>query len=566
MSGSQSDPLVGPIRRRSWRDVIRFAPLTAHPHIALVVSRRGRVVSVIPANARRVLSDYLDLPFEYREVDMRERLLELDLRLNSQDVGYAFTVVLQLVYQVVRPERVAVGHADVLREFEEAIIQRARAIARKLGIDEGGLLKEYLVEALMTGNELPKRFDQLGLALRRVDISIDLDRHAREFAESIREQFRDRPLLIYATVESHQPGEAFEVRIGGFYRLRTRDGELHTPSAAEQIIRTAVQRTLYRVAARFALHQEREAAAAMTDELWNDTVLKATLAASNLELLRPAVQVQAGRHAPGLPAPRPMLADSQVAEPFAPEMQQADTQPDDAAHSDLQWLAHAPQENAATSWRMSGERDEEECSTWHWNNSRRDAPVATPVGSSLSPIWEDEQNTTDSTDDERAESWIPPSQTVAPQTDVCPPAAGSSDTVSPAPDWIDWRASREPVEQPKTQQKPERSSDECSRHEIVARWIELLHAQEAWLFRYVARIIVAHPEKTAEVIGDLTTDPVLCKRATDPDCSALLAETLRSILEIEGAEQETPASTEQRSGLAEAEPDWMVFRRAVNDS
>ncbi len=567
MSGSQSDPLVGPIRRRSWRDVVRLAPLTAHPHIALVVSRRGRVVSVIPANARRVLSDYLDWPFEYREVDMRERLLELDLCLNSQDVGYAFTVALRLVYQVVRPERVAVGHADVLREFEEAIIQRARAIARRLGIDEGGLLKEYLVEALMTGNELPQRFDQLGLALRRVDISIDLDRHAREFADSVREQFRDRPLLIYATVESRQPGEAFEVRIGGFYRLRTRDGDMHTPSAAEQIIRMAVQRTLYRVAARFALHQEREAAAAMTDELWNDTVLKATLAASNLELLRPAVQVQTGRHAPGLPAPHPMLTDSQVAESSAPEMQQADTQPDDVAQSEPLWLARAPQENAAIPCQMAGESDEdEECSVWHWNDISRDAPVASPAASSLSPIWEDEQNAADRVDDERAESWIPPSQTVAPHTDVCLPAAGSSDTVSPAPDWIDWRASRELVEQPETRQAPERPSNEFSRHEIVARWIELLRAQEAWLFRYVARIIVAHPEKTAEVIGDLTTDPVLCARATDPDCFGLLAETLRGILEIEGAEQETPASVEQRSGPAEEEPDWMVFRRAVNDS
>lgn len=572
MTAHQSDPLVGPIRRRSWRDVVRLTPLTAHPHLALVVSRRGRVISVIPANARRVLSDYLDWPFEYREVDMRERLLELDLRLDSQDIGYAFTVALQIVYQVVRPERVAVEHADVLHEFEEAIIQRARAIAQKLGIEEGGRLREYLVEALMTGNELPQRFDQLGLALRRVDMTIDLDRHARELAESIREQFRDRPLLIYVAIESNQPGAMFEVRIGGFYRLRTRDGERPTPGAAEQIIRTAVQRSLYRVAARFAPYQEREAAAAMTDELWNDMALKATLAASNLELLRPAVQVQAGRRALSPPAPRLMLADSQIVEPTAPDRQQADMQPDHALHAIPSFRAHEAQADDSPRCQAAGAADDDDTRHgWIWNDHSSGAPGSSHSASSLSPIWDDERNDAGAMDDVQAETSTTPPETAAPEANVCQPAGEPPDATSLPPGWLNWQLPLEPVEQPETRSMPGRStasqpSSDHSRHEIVARWIELLRAQEAWLFRYVARIIVAHPEKTAEVIGNLTTDPALCDRVTDPDCAALLAETLKSILEMEGAEERLPAGAGQSALGAEEEPDWMVFRRAVNDS
>jgi hypothetical protein len=484
VSDYQSEPLVSPIRRRNWRDIVRFAPLTAHPHIALVVSRRGRVISVIPANARRVLSDYLDWPFEYREVDMRERLLELNLRLDSQDAGYAFTVVLQLVYQVVRPERVVVEHIDVLHEFAEAIIQRARAIAQKLG----------------------------------------------------------------------------------------ERGDVHTPGAAEQIIRTAVQRTLYRVAARFAPCQEREAAAAMTDELWNDTVLKATLAASNLELLRPAVQIQESRRALHQSSPHLLFTDSQVAESLASEVQQADTQPKDALHnvkpSDF---ARESQSDASPHAQMVSMMGEDKArAAWNGNDIRSGASVSSSTVSSLSPIWEDEQNAADGADDGQADMWATSSKTVALDTDTGLLSSERPAAASLPSDGTHWRESLEPVEQSEIEQSPTRStpclpSNEYSRHEIVARWIELLRAQDAWVFRYVVQMIVAHPEKTAAVIGDLTTDPVLCDRATDPDCSMLLAETLRGILDMESAERGSLADAEQRAVLSEEEPDWMVLRRVFDD-
>lgn len=582
MSVHQSDPLVGPIRRRSWRDIVRLAPLTAQPHIALVVSRRGRITSFIPANTRRTLSDYLDWPFEYREVDMRERLLTLDLRLDSQDTGYAFNVALQLVYQAVRPERVAVEHINVLHEFETAIVQRARAIAQKLGIEEEGLLREYLVEALTTGNELPRRFEQLGLALRRVDITIKLDRRARDFAESIREQFRDRPLLMSIAIESNQPDEMFEVHIGGFYRLRTRDGEMHTPSAAEKIIRSVVQRTLSHVAARFAPHQEREAATAMTDELWNNTVLKATLAASNLELLRPAVQVQAGRRVLSSSAPRLTLTDKQVAEPSPSDTQQAIFQSNDALHEEPSLPASALQADATPQRRSTVAADDTKHSVWNWNDISGKASVASNTPSS-SPIWEDERNDTNAVDDEDATWRTSPIETVTPEhgnglpagdqpVDPSVPAAqGGSKGSDTPPDGTAWRTTFETVQQQEARGALERSmshqpSNDGARHEIVARWIELLHAQEAWLFHYVARIIVTHPEKTAEVIGDLTTDAALRDHAADPESCALLAEALKSILAAESVEEASPASAEQSVVPTEEEPDWMVFRRAINNS
>jgi hypothetical protein len=511
MEAYQSDPLVSPIRRRGWREIVRFAPLTAQPHIALVVSRRGRVISIIPANTRRTLSDYLDWPFEYREVDLRERLLELNLRLDSCDVGYAFTAVLRLVYQVVRPERIAVEHADVLHEFEAAIVQRARAIAQKLGIEQSGLLKEYLLEALMSGNELPQRFDQLGLALRRADVAIELDHHAREFAETVYEQFRDRPLILSLVLESSQPGATFTVRVGGFYRLRSRDGELHTPATAEPIIHAAVHRSLHRVAARFAPHQERDAITAMTDELWHDTVLKATLAASNLELLRPAVQILA--HPPALDAPalRPMLSDSQT----IGARQAADAR-GPVQHDDI--------------------------------GADQPLPSAHHTAS-ISPIWEDERTNVEETGNETSAWRMVAPETCAPACDADPrndnqhvpthvsPMHDDEDGRDDPPEWVAWRAA---LDQAQTADgdvslpwaAPPLWSGEASRLEIVARWVELLSTQEAWAFQYTARTIAERPETIETIICGLTDDPTLCYHAADPRCRLLLAETLKSILEM----------------------------------
>lgn len=195
--------------------------------------------------------------------------------------------------------------------------------------------------------------------------------------------------------------------------MRTRDGERHTPGAAEKIIRTVVQRTLYRVAARFAPHQEQEAAAAMTDELWNDTVLKATLAASNLELLRPAVQVHAGRRVLSSSAPRLALTDAQVAEPSASDAQQASFQSNDASHEEPSLLAGASRTDTAPQRQSTVEVNDRKHSIWNWNDISNNVSVVSNTSSS-SPIWEDERNDAHAADDDDATWRTSATETVTP--------------------------------------------------------------------------------------------------------------------------------------------------------
>jgi hypothetical protein len=290
MALQTNTPLVGPPRRRGLREILRFAPLADTPHAALVITRRGALVGVIPAGSRRTLSDYVDLPCELREVDMRERPLLLTRRCESAEQGFVFDITLQIAYQVARPEHVALAHVDVLAELEQAIDQRARAVAATLGVEQASVLKDYLAEALVTGNELPRRFEALGLVLRRVDVAVELGATERTRAEAVRDQTRDRPLLARFRVETNQADATFDVQVGGFYRLTTRSVDA-AAVPAEETIYDIVARALGRVGTGFAPEQYRDAARAMDEQLWTDGVLKAELAAANVELLRPAVHI-----------------------------------------------------------------------------------------------------------------------------------------------------------------------------------------------------------------------------------------------------------------------------------
>ena len=122
MTEQSQMPLVGPPKRRGWREIVWFRPLTPSTHAALVVTRRGRLVSTLPAGGPRALSDYLAWPYDFREVDTRERLLVLDQRLESFDSGYEFSVSLRLIYQVTQPARVALDLEDVSTELAHTVV------------------------------------------------------------------------------------------------------------------------------------------------------------------------------------------------------------------------------------------------------------------------------------------------------------------------------------------------------------------------------------------------------------------------------------------------------------
>src|SRR5262249_8322041 len=85
MTEQSQMPLVGRPKRRGWREIVWFRPLTSSTHATLVVTRRGRLRGILPADSPRVLSDYLAWPYDFREVDTRERLLALEQRLESSD-------------------------------------------------------------------------------------------------------------------------------------------------------------------------------------------------------------------------------------------------------------------------------------------------------------------------------------------------------------------------------------------------------------------------------------------------------------------------------------------------
>jgi len=62
MTDPKQIPLVSPPKRRSWRQVIWLRPLVSSPQSAMVATRRGRLVSVLPAGRMLRLPDVAHFP------------------------------------------------------------------------------------------------------------------------------------------------------------------------------------------------------------------------------------------------------------------------------------------------------------------------------------------------------------------------------------------------------------------------------------------------------------------------------------------------------------------------
>ena len=303
MTEQSQMPLVGPPKRRGWREIVWFRPLTPSTHAALVVTRRGRLVSILPAGGPRVLSDYLAWPYDFREVDTRERLLVLDQRLESFDSSYEFLVSLRLIYQVVQPDRVALELEDVSTELAHAVVQSLRLSGRSFGVEQDKTFEEHLQETLITSDALVQRVQLLGLVLRRVDVIVTLDQPTRAHAEALRFAMRERPLHFQIAVESLEPDRSFDVHVGGSYRLterRAQDGPSDTTDSAIQL---AITRTLRRIGITFAPSDYPNAAKAMAEVLRKDALLQSELAMVHAQLLRPTVQIQPDRSMVHVPRP-----------------------------------------------------------------------------------------------------------------------------------------------------------------------------------------------------------------------------------------------------------------------
>lgn len=282
-------PLVGPPTRRGWREIVRFAPLTSSAHAALVVTRRGRLVDVVPANSPRFLSDYLGWPCELREVDTRERPLELEQRIESRDAGHAFDVLLRLVYQVSRPDLVALALEDPIAALERMARQSVRQLDRSFGVEQARGLAQNLGELIGSG-DVARRAQSLGLALRRVEVDAALDERARAFAEELSFHARERPFHFQLKVDSRDADGGFDVQVGGFYRLIDR-APAGTLDALDAKIKPAVGRALRRIGMGFAASDYAAAGQAMADALRKDPLLEAELSSAQVQLLRPTAQI-----------------------------------------------------------------------------------------------------------------------------------------------------------------------------------------------------------------------------------------------------------------------------------
>jgi hypothetical protein len=289
-------PLIGPPQRRGWREIVRVRPLSATPHVSLVITRQGRLTGVVSANDRRVLSDYISWPYDFREVDMRERLLLVQRRVESCDRGYEFEATLKLTYQGERPERVALELEDAMTELEDALAQSMRVTSRSFGVEQGAVLEENLREALLYGDVLRERLEALGLGLRRADVVIELDTRARARAEALREHMRERPLLARVAIESLDPAISFDVLVGGSYRLTSRTLTIVPPEAHDSALQESIARTLRRIGIAFEPQDYLAAARAMAEALRHDALLQAELSSVEIELVRPTVRIQPERH------------------------------------------------------------------------------------------------------------------------------------------------------------------------------------------------------------------------------------------------------------------------------
>ena len=309
-------PLVGPPKRRGWREIVWFRPLTPSTHAALVVTRRGRLVSVLPAGGPRVLSDYLSWPYDFREVDTRERLLMLDQRLESFDSSYEFSVSLRLIYQVVQPDRVALELEDVSSELAYAVTQSLRLSGRSFGVEQDKAFEEHLQETFINSDALNQRARLLGLVLRRADITVTLDEPTRARAEALRFAMRERPLHFQVAIESLEPDRSFDVLVGGSYRLTERRAQDGPSDTIESAIQLAITRTLRRVGITFEPSDYPNAAKAMGEVLRKDALLQSELSMVQAQLLRPTVQIQPDRSMVHVPRPNSLEVPAERPDPM----------------------------------------------------------------------------------------------------------------------------------------------------------------------------------------------------------------------------------------------------------
>jgi hypothetical protein len=608
MTEQSQTPLIGPLRRRGWREIMRIRPLSNIPHVALVITRQGRLTGVVPVNDRRVLSDYITWPYDFREVDMRERLLLVRCRVESCDAGYEFDTTLKLTYQVERPERVALELEDALTELESALAQSTRMTSRAFGIEQAAALEDNLREALLYGDVLRKRLEALGLGLRRADVAVELDDRSRSRAEALREHMRERPLLARLAIESLEPTISFEVLLGGSYRLTSRTQIIVALEAHDAAVQDAIARTLGRIGIVFAPHDYAAAARAMAEALRQDALLQSELSAAKIELVRPTVRIQPDRQ---------MIVAAQSAASALPESDSSDrarrgplllSGPTDAPTDAPSWAAlgamfgrETPRALPPAIPNLSMDVDPVEEADQHTSIvdvDRNAGSDPTPDQPAIEAIWRESDSTDiDLSRDFTAESHQQVDNAEAKLATESPnellteakigdPEAGdqlygdltnldqdsneSLGWLAPlaedqarirleqaAPGWATLRdvtSQAEPATAgQQSEQSPALPEEEPLDRRRIAHWITLLQADGPALFKLWSMELIAQPATLPSILSALTSDLAALDRADDLRYQHALGEALTI--------QSKQSSSLLSAMEDEPAPDWLSLRR-----
>jgi hypothetical protein len=563
MTEQSQTPLIGPLKQRGWREIARFRPISKTLHAALVVIRQGRLVGVIPANDRRVLSDYVTWPYDFHEVDMRERLLLISRRVESCDAEYVFDATLKLIYQVERPERVALELEDALAELEDVLAQSMRVTSRAFGVEQAKALEENLREALLYGDVLQGRFAALGLALRRADVVVDLDERARARAEMLRAHMREHPLMVRQAIESLDPTSSFDVLVGGSYRLTSRVPAPASLEDRQSALQEMIIRTLARVGITFAPQDYQDAAQAMAEALRHDSLLLAELAAADLDLVRPTVKIQPDRQ---------MVVVAQSAQPAssAPEgpvgVRRVPALLPDFANS-------AEESENASPWAGLGAAFGREAQPF-LKVSDEPAPAQdAPRAATHAP----NQDAARDASDDRPRPLAPPADQADAAPNSAPGETGGAERSPGEPVFFAPPEDQPPASasQPAT---PPASPEPQAAHpedieidaEQVERWLALLKADNLAMYKLRILEITAQPDTLPLILTALTNEPAVLSRADDPRYQQAL---LRALAEPGGyqpqaAAEDAPASVDlpapqpaEPAEVADPPPDWLRLRR-----
>lgn len=513
-------PLVGPPTRRGWREIVRLRRIAASEHSAIVVTRGGRLVGVLPASGPRFVSDYLSWPCELREVDTRERTLDVFRRLESIEPDYAFDAAIRLIYRAAWPERVAQAPEDPVAAIERAVEQRACQLARAFGVDQARELEENLVKHLDQG-EIARRAEELGLALLSHEVTVALDARARAFVDDLRNHMRERPIEFELLVDSLEPGCCFDVQMAGLYRLIDRVSGAVSSEAAEAAIQLAVGRALRRVGLSFAPDNHVAAMEAMVAALGKDELLKAELVAAHAQLLNPTVRVRPGGQTFQV-APEPLAAP-----PFEPAL----AMPVDAPRPARPRLV-IREVGGPASMMVSPDDRQAGCEP-------AEARLAMPKDDV--PAKGDESNPGAS--DEPLEDWL--ARLMQGQQAVAAPA-GQKPGEPETPAVV--------LGEPPAQLAPEGESNDADRlDEPIASFMALLQQQGPAIFSMWSRELRDRPERLPDILADLTIDTWVVNQAAEPHFQDALLQAL------DAAERTRAASFVPPSSLPlaalEAEPD-----------